>query len=68
INPKQDQALKEYIEENLEKGFIRKSESPVDYLVLFVPKNKGDYEVVCTDYHRLNKVIKRNAYSLPPFS
>jgi len=67
INPKQDQALKEYIEEKLKKGFIRKSESPAGYPVLFVPKKTGDQRL-CTDYRRLNKVTKRNAYPLPLIS
>jgi len=67
INPKQDKALKEYIQENLEKGFIRKSESPASYPVLFVPKKTGDLRL-CTDYRRLNKVTKRNAYPLPLIS
>jgi hypothetical protein len=30
--------LKEYIDKNVKKGFIRPSESPAGFLVMFVPK------------------------------
>jgi len=35
---KEKKASKEYIDENLAKGFICKSESPAGHLVLFIPK------------------------------
>ena len=67
INQKEEKALKEYIEENLAKGFIRKSDSPAGHPVLFTPKKTGDLRL-CTDYRKLNKVTVRNAYPLPRIS
>jgi len=66
-SPQEEKALKEYIDENLAKGFIRKSESPAGYPVLFVPKKSGELRL-CMDYRKLNKMTKRNAYPLPRIS
>ncbi|OUM58059.1 hypothetical protein PIROE2DRAFT_48247 [Piromyces sp. E2] len=52
-------ALKEYSRENLEKKFIRKSNSPVGApVVLFVKKHNESLRL-CVDYHRLNAIIIR---------
>jgi len=48
MSPKEEKALKEYIDENLAKGLIRKSESPPGYSVLFVPKKSGELRL-CMD-------------------
>jgi len=66
-SPREEKALKEYIDENLAKGFIRRSESPAGYPVLFVPKKSGELRL-CMDYRKLNKWTKRNAYPLPRIS
>ena len=57
-------ALKEYIEENLAKGFIRKSKSPAGAPILFVRKHDGSLRL-CVDYRRLNAITIRNSYPLP---
>ena len=64
VNPKDEADLKEFIEENLKKGFIRPSESAAAHPVLFVSKKKGDRRL-CTDFRKLNKVTKRNSFPLP---
>jgi DNA primase large subunit len=66
-SPNEEKALKEYIDENLAKGFIRKSESPDDYLVLFVPKKSGELRLIM-DYRKLNQRTKRKAYLIPRIS
>ena len=38
---KELQALREYLDENLAKGFIHESSSPAGYPILFVPKKNG---------------------------
>ena len=38
---KELQALCEYLDENLAKGFIRESSSPAGYPILFIPKKNG---------------------------
>jgi len=35
VNPKEEETLKEFIRDNLEKGFIKKSEYPARHPVLF---------------------------------
>src|SRR5438552_14363723 len=56
--------LKEYINKNLKKGFIKESILRAGALVLFVlKKDKGLRLVV--DYHRLNNVTIKDRYSTP---
>ena len=38
LSEKELQVLREYLEENLKKGFIQESQSTAGYLILFVPK------------------------------
>ena len=64
LTEEESQVLKEYIEENLKKGFIRPSESPAGYPVLFQKKKDGTLRL-CIDYKKLNAVTVRNSYPLP---
>jgi len=57
-------ALKEYLKENLRKGFIRKSRTPAGNPVLFVRKHDGSLRL-CVDYRRLNSITIRNSYPIP---
>ena len=66
-SPREEKALKEYIDENLAKGFIRRSESPAGYPVMFVPKKSGELRL-CMNYRKLNQWTKRNAYPIPRIS
>jgi hypothetical protein len=61
----EQQLLREFIEENLKRNFIKPSQSPVGYPVLFVPKKGEDKPRLCIDYRRLNEVTIKNAYPLP---
>ena len=56
--------LKEYIEENLAKRFIRHSSLPTGAPVLFVNKADGSLRF-CVDYHGLNEMTIKNQYPLP---
>lgn len=56
--------LKEYLDENLEKGFIRPSESPAAAPILFVKKKDGTLRL-CVDYRRINNITIKNRYPLP---
>ncbi|KAJ2925408.1 hypothetical protein H1R20_g11659, partial [Candolleomyces eurysporus] len=60
----EQKALAEYVEENLSKGFIRRSTSPAASPILFVRKKTGDLRL-CVDYRGLNAITKRNRYPLP---
>ena len=57
-------ALKEFLEENLAKGFIRESKSPAGALILFAPKKDGGLRL-CVDYRGLNSITVKNHYPLP---
>ena len=52
-----------YLDENLKKGFIRKSQSSAEYSILFVSK-KNEKLWLCVDYRRLNNIIVKNSYLL----
>lgn len=60
----EQKALAEYIDENLRKGFIRRSSSSASSPILFVRKKTGDLRL-CVDYRGLNAITKRNRYPLP---
>lgn len=67
LSEKELGVLREYIQENLKKGFIRRSESPAGYPVLFAPKKDGKLRL-CIDYRKLNDVTIKNRYPLPNIS
>ena len=56
--------LRQYLDENLKKGFIRESKSPARYPILFAPKKDGTLRL-CVDYRRLNDITIKNRYPLP---
>jgi len=58
------QALRDYLIENLAKGFIRHSKFPADAPILFVKKKDGSLRL-CVDYRGLNKITKKNRYPFP---
>jgi hypothetical protein len=61
------EVVREYIEENLENGFIRHSRSPAGVPIFFVKKKDGSLRLV-VDYGGLNKVTIQNKYALPLIS
>ena len=67
LSEKELGTLRKYLDENLKKGFIRKSESPAGYPILFVPKKDGTLRL-CVDYRKLNSITIKNRYPLPNIS
>ena len=67
LSREQQEALKEYIRVNLEKGYIRPSESPMALPILFVPKKNGKLRL-CVNYRQLNNATIKNRYPLPLIS
>ncbi|XP_073510888.1 uncharacterized protein [Phyllobates terribilis] len=57
-------SMSEYIEENLARGFIRKSTSPAGAGFFFVKKKDGSLRP-CIDYRGLNQITVKNKYPLP---
>jgi len=59
--------LRDYIDESLQKGWIRRSTSPCGAPILFVPKKDGGLRL-CVDYRGLNKITVKNRTALPLIS
>jgi len=55
----EQEALKEFINENLTNGFIRSTSSPHEAPVLFVKKKDGSLRL-CVDFRGLNKITKKD--------
>jgi len=53
-----------FVKDQLRKGYIRPSKSPQTSLVFFVGKKNGSKWMVM-DYHNLNDQIVKNNYLLP---
>ena len=56
--------MKEYIIENLKKGFIELSKALYSMLILFTLKANGNLWF-CVDYWELNTIMKHNCYPIP---
>ena len=56
-------ALREFVKENLRKGYIQPLQLLVGYSVLFIPKKNGKLRM-CINYRQLNSIIKKNQYLL----
>lgn len=56
--------LRQTLNDLLEKGLIRQSNSPISSPVLFVKKPDGSLRFCC-DYRKLNEVTRGDAYPLP---
>ena len=64
LSPRELDALKDFLEENLAKGFIRESKSLTGAPILFAPKKDGSLRL-CVDYRGLNSITVKNRYPLP---
>jgi hypothetical protein len=60
-------ALREYINEHLEKRFIQHAKSSASAPIFFVKKKKGSLRI-CVDYHGWNQFTIKNRYPLPLIS
>ena len=60
----EDAALDKFIDEQLEKGYIRPSQSPYTSPFFFIKKKDGTLRPV-QDYRRINSWTVRNNYPLP---
>ena len=64
LSPPETLAMSEYIQENLQRGFIRKSSSPAGAGFFFVAKKDGTLRP-CIDFRGLNSITVKNRYPLP---
>lgn len=58
------QELNDWVEENLHKGYIQLSQSPIATPVFFIPKKDGKKRLV-QDYRCLNAVTTADSYPIP---
>lgn len=56
LNNNQSKVLRQYINYNFKRGYIRHSKSKIGQLVIFVPKKNGNLRLY-VDFRRLNAVI-----------
>jgi hypothetical protein len=57
--------LNEFLKENLQKGYIQPSKSPMASLFFFISKKDSDVLHPCQDYRYLNDRTVKNVYPLP---
>ncbi|ESK82307.1 hypothetical protein Moror_5422 [Moniliophthora roreri MCA 2997] len=68
LSPAEQQEQDKFLEENLQKGYIRKSKSPMSSSFFFVAKKEKGVLQPTQDYRKLNKGTIKNAYPLPLIS
>ena len=64
LSPGEQVELDKFLEENLAKGYIRPSKSPMSSPFFFVKKKDGSFRPT-QDYRRLNNITRKNRYPLP---
>ena len=64
LTPQEQIELDKFLKENLDKGYIRPSQSPMASPFFFVNKKDGKLRP-CQDYRYLNEHTIKNAYPLP---
>jgi len=68
LTPIEQVELDKFLKENLEKGYIRPSQSPMASPFFFVSKKDAGKLRPCQDYRYLNEWTIKNAYPLPLIS
>ena len=64
LSPKETELMNEFIDENLCKGYIRPSQSPMASPFFFTGKKDGSLRP-CQDYRYLNEGTIKNSYPIP---
>jgi hypothetical protein len=67
LSVKELAALREYLDQALKNGWIKRSISEAGAPILFVPKKDGSLRL-CVDYRGLNAITKKNRHPLPLIS
>jgi hypothetical protein len=67
LTPEENIELDKFLKDNLDKGYIRPSQSPMASPFFFVNKKDGKLRP-CQDYRYLNEHTIKNAYPLPLIS
>jgi hypothetical protein len=67
LTPEEQKEMDKFIKDNLDKGYIRPSQSPMASPTFFIKKKDGGLRP-CQDYRYLNDWTIKNAYPLPLIS
>lgn len=65
MGPAEQECLKEYIDNNLKLGRIKRIESQVASPVFFIAKRGSSEKRLCVDYRGINSITKRCVFPLP---
>jgi Reverse transcriptase (RNA-dependent DNA polymerase) len=65
LTPGEQVKMEEFLNENLKKGYIQPSKSPMASPFFFISKKDTDALWPCQDYQYLNKGTIKNTYPLP---
>ena len=65
LTPTEQKKLDEFLDDNLQKGYIRPSKSPMASPFFFMSKKDADMLWPCQDYWYLNDGTIKNNYPLP---
>ena len=57
------ETLRNYLDKNLKKSFIRETKTTAEFLILFISK-KDEKLRLCIDYRKLNAIMIKNKYPL----
>ena len=57
------ETLRNYLDKNLKKNFIREVKITVEFSILFIPKKDKKFRL-CVDYRKLNIIIIKDKYPL----
>ena len=64
LNKIEFKELREYLEDKLAKGYIRRSKLLTGYLIMFIPKKNSKLRLVI-DYRQLNEITVKDRIPLP---
>ena len=64
LSPNEQEELDKFLRENLAKGYISESKSPISSPFFFIKKKDGSLRPV-QDYRRLNEITVKNRYPIP---
>ena len=63
LSKKERKIIKEYIDKNLKKNYIKSSKASAEQSITFVSKSDNEIQL-CIDFRKLNNIIKKRNSTL----